>query len=466
MRTPSRSSRERTRRALWGGLLCLPLSLLPAVVPAAPTSAAVRPCSAGLVALTFDDGPAAGTTGNLLGILEDHKVPATFFMVGERVDATPALARRVSKAGFAVGDHSYRHENLTGLGDAAIRATLRHTRRSLRAAGVRLTGLMRPPYGAINSRVRAVVAGMGLTPVLWTDDSRDWAGGSTDAIARSVLAQLRPHYPNVVLQHDGVGNSPASVAAVPRIVRTARSRGYCFAGLGRDGRPTPPVPRATVADTQVTERDGQPADLVFRLGLDRPTSRDTSVLVATADGTATAADYRGRSFRLRVPPGVTSAVVRVPVVGDLVDEPDETLRLRLTRPRGLVLSGGAAVGHIVDDDPEPSLSVGDATVGEPTTGTATASVLISLDHRSGRPVSVHVVTVAGSATEGDYTPVDTTAVIAPGRRSVTVAVPVLADDVDEPDEQLSVQLDGAQHASIADATGTVTIQPPPPATAP
>ena len=66
-------------RALWGGLLCLPLSLLPSVLVAPPTSAAVRPCSSGLVALTFDDGPDGGPTDELLRILEKRKVPATFF---------------------------------------------------------------------------------------------------------------------------------------------------------------------------------------------------------------------------------------------------------------------------------------------------------------------------------------------------------------------------------------------------
>src|SRR5262249_39723862 len=99
---------------------------------------------------------------------------------------------------------------------------------------------------------------------------------------------------------------------------------------------------------------------------------------------------------------------------------------------------------------------------EPATGTAAATVRISLDHRSGRPVRVHVLTVAGTATEADYTPVDTRVVIEPGQRSVSVTVPVLADDVDEPDEQLTVQLVSARNAGIADGTGTVTIQAPPP----
>jgi hypothetical protein len=99
---------------------------------------------------------------------------------------------------------------------------------------------MRPPYGAIDARVRRLVADLGLTPVLWTIDSRDWAGGDAQQIASRILAQLRPHQRNVVLQHDGVTNSPASVSAVPYVVRAARRRGYCFTSLNDAGRMVTP----------------------------------------------------------------------------------------------------------------------------------------------------------------------------------------------------------------------------------
>ena len=227
------------------------------VLPSGAAEAAVRPCSSGLVALTFDDGPASGLTPELLDILSSRHVPATFFMVGERISSAPGAARRVAAGGFGIANHSYHHEQLTRLSDAAIRATIRRTRRAADDAGVQMSRLIRPPYGAINARVRSVLTGMGLVPVLWTVDPEDWrTGRSTDAIASSVLAQLRPHRTNIVLQHDGVGNSPRSVAAVPRIIRTARARGFCFARLGPDGTPVAPVPGVAVSDAQVAERTG------------------------------------------------------------------------------------------------------------------------------------------------------------------------------------------------------------------
>ena len=119
------------------------------VLPAASADASARPCSSGLVALTFDDGPATGLTPKLLDILTSRRVPATFFMVGERIDSAPDAARQVAARGFAIANHSYHHEQLTKLSDSAIRTTIRRTRRAADHAGVPMSRLVRPPYGAM-----------------------------------------------------------------------------------------------------------------------------------------------------------------------------------------------------------------------------------------------------------------------------------------------------------------------------
>src|ERR1051325_6868049 len=83
------------------GVLTAALTLLGTT----PANAAGSACRSGYVALTFDDGPSVSQTPRLLRILTDRHVPATFFMVGSRVAAAPQLARRVAKAGFAIGNH-------------------------------------------------------------------------------------------------------------------------------------------------------------------------------------------------------------------------------------------------------------------------------------------------------------------------------------------------------------------------
>lgn len=417
-------------------------------------------CSRGLVALTFDDGPSTSVTPELLDVLQVRKVPATFFVVGERVAAAPSIVRRTDRLGFAIGNHTWRHEELTQLSSTAIEETLRRTARAVRAAGARMTELMRPPYGLIDARVRAVVQRMGLTPVLWTIDPRDWDGISSDAIVTRVLHALHPDGVNLVLLHDGVTNSPRTLRAVPEIIRRARARGYCFAGLGADGRPAPPVPRLTVGDASVVERTDHATWLRFRLRLDRPTSRRTSVRVATVDGSARAdGDYRPFVGRIVFPVGTTSRTVAVRVRGDRLDERTERLTLRPSAPLGLRVADGSGTGRIRDDDPMPGVVVQDAVVVEPAAGSTVLSVPVTLTRTSGRWVTVKLTTEPVAATPGgDYVDQVAFLTLAPGQVSGSFQVTVLADSEPEGAETFLVRVLSATHAHVLDATATVTIE--------
>lgn len=205
-----------------------------------------RRCT-GTIALTFDDGPVPGTTPRLVRVLRAANVPATFFMVGRRVRQHPELARAVERGGFQIANHSWAHEQLTARSGRQVRGSIVATDRELRRAGAHPSRLMRPPYGAMDGRIRRELVRAGYVPVLWTIDSRDWANGSADQIAGRILGALR-RGPNVVLQHDGVDRSPISVAAIAKVVRVARQRGFCFTGLDRRGRPSLAAARSSRSD--------------------------------------------------------------------------------------------------------------------------------------------------------------------------------------------------------------------------
>src|SRR5690606_14784337 len=176
------------------------------------------------------------------------------------------MIRSMRRHGFRLANHTFAHENLTALSNGRIRTTLQRTNRALRQAGARRPRLMRPPYGAIDDRVERVVRGLGMTPVLWTVDSRDWTHRSARRIVSSVLAQVHPGR-NIVLLHDGVANSGQTVKALPRLIRKLRGRGYCLAPLNRNGRVKPPVPTARVTGDTVRERDRRPVYLRFPVRL-------------------------------------------------------------------------------------------------------------------------------------------------------------------------------------------------------
>lgn len=449
---------RRRRAAVAATAALLAGGLLTATLPPSP-AAATGGCRTGTVSLTFDDGPRAGTTIRLVGILRSLRVPATFFMVGANVAARPVVARRVERAGFLVANHSYSHADMRTQSAAAVAASLNRTDAALRHAGTHPTRLMRPPYGSLDDAARAGIRRAGLRPVLWDVDPRDWSGGSSGEIAARILAGLRPHARNIVLQHDGVANSPASVAAVPRVVREARRRGYCFVALDEQGRPGFPTPVAGLGGPARRVAEGDRARLTVRLS--KPAARDVSVGVALQRASAQAADATLSRSRVVVPAGRLSAAVTLGVRRDGVDEPDERLSVRLTAPTGVRIGDAEVPVVLLDRDPPPRVSTADRRVAEPVAGQATVNVPFVLDRRSEKQVRLRVRTVPGTADANDYRPVDIWLRLAPGTRRAVVPVAVLADTQVEPTETFTVRLVEARNARRNDAVSSVAISPPP-----
>jgi peptidoglycan/xylan/chitin deacetylase (PgdA/CDA1 family) len=156
-----------------------------------------------LVALTFDDGPGPYTP-LALRILRKAHVHATFFLVGRNLARFPGLAEAEARA-HAVGDHTWTHAYLPNLSAAGVAAELGSTRAAVRRAVHRRVALFRPPYGARDVAVDAAVRRLGMVDVLWSVDSRDYAGDNWAAIARNVKAGIRPGA--IVLMHENRGQT-------------------------------------------------------------------------------------------------------------------------------------------------------------------------------------------------------------------------------------------------------------------
>ena len=427
-----------------------------AAAAAAAAAAPAAPCRTGTVSLTFDDGPSSAQTPRLVRILKRADVPATFFMVGQRVDASPATTRFVARSGNLIANHSYAHADMTSQSSAQVAATLRSTDAALRRAGVVPTRLMRPPYGAINDSVRATIRRTGYVPVLWDIDSRDWTGISSSTIASRILGSLRPHSSNVVLQHDGVGNSPASISAVPRIIREARRRGYCFVALDERGRPGFPTPTASLSVSTPRVAEGRPVRL--SLTLDKPTARATSLRVLAVDKKTGAP---AGSVRVAFRAGRTSARASLPTTRDGLDGPTRRLDLRLASPRGLRVKRGRQRVVVRDADPAPLIDGVDRRAAEPTSGATTVPVRFRLDRVSLRRISVVVETRPGTAGPGDVQPLRRRVMVPAGSRRFEVDVTLLPDSAGEgpeTEESFTVVLGSTRFARVG-RPATVTITP-------
>lgn len=190
--------------------------------------------------LTFDDGPSAWTP-DVLEVLRDADVPATFFAVGERIRANPHVTAYQVREGHQVLNHTDGHERLTDLSDPQLRRTVTVAGAALADVGAGASALLRPPYAASDARTDAVVAAMGVRLVRWTASTVDWHPDVTAQQVRSnAAAGLRDGA--ILLLHDGPMDTPAgeaTVGALPGIIHDARSAGLCFGQLDELGRPTP-----------------------------------------------------------------------------------------------------------------------------------------------------------------------------------------------------------------------------------
>jgi peptidoglycan-N-acetylglucosamine deacetylase len=183
-------------------------------------------CTRGRVALTFDDGPDVYTP-QVLKVLRAYGVKATFFVMGDKAAARPDLIRAEVAGGHLVENHSWSHPHLADLDQAQIDWQLTATQRAVTAAGAPAPTLFRPPFGNTSATVDGEAKLLGLRVIRWSIDTNDWRGRAPGDIAASVLDQVVAG--SVVLMHDGVRQSAATVQALPTVIRGLRARGFCTA---------------------------------------------------------------------------------------------------------------------------------------------------------------------------------------------------------------------------------------------
>jgi peptidoglycan/xylan/chitin deacetylase (PgdA/CDA1 family) len=181
------------------------------------------------IALTFDDGPNPYYTPQVLAILQQCGVKATFFDVGYLVADYPNIVRQEYHQGNIVGNHSWSHPVLTDFSAQGIKSQLTSTTNIIQATiGVR-PSFFRPPYGAINNTVLAQARNLHYTTVMWDGSAEDWNLPGVNVIVGKTLYYARNGA--ILLLHDGGGNRAQTVAALPIIIATLRSRGYRFVTL-------------------------------------------------------------------------------------------------------------------------------------------------------------------------------------------------------------------------------------------
>ncbi len=194
------------------------------------------------VVLTFDDGPDGTYTAPILDVLEQYKVPGTFFVIGENAISHPGLIRREYSDGDEIGNHTFTHPDIGNVSDTRAALEIDSTQRAIESIVGRSTLLFRPPYNAdvepttadevkpvaLASKMHYYTVGESIDPQDWNLTVANKTGAS---IAQDVMSDIHKHLGSIVLFHDGGGDRHLTVDALKILIPKLQSEGYNFTSV-------------------------------------------------------------------------------------------------------------------------------------------------------------------------------------------------------------------------------------------
>jgi len=177
------------------------------------------------VALTFDDAPSPFTK-EVLKILDNYGVSATFFLVGSQVEKSPEVARQIVAAGHEIGNHSFSH---CWSSDDSVETLVEDIKRAEEAI-YRATGQVplyfRPPGGMVNDKVKEACGQTGYGILLWWVDSQDWLLNEEE-ILEKVKKEVKDGA--IILFH----NLATTVKVLPQVIEDLKKEGYKFVTISQ-----------------------------------------------------------------------------------------------------------------------------------------------------------------------------------------------------------------------------------------
>ncbi len=175
-----------------------------------------------VVYLTFDDGPDAEQTPQVLDVLKRNNAKAAFFCIGSRIAGNEQILKRIIDEGHTIGNHSFSHTNSFPLFcRRRMIADIRRCQQAIEQATGATTTLFRPPFGVTNPTIGKAVKSLNLKTIGWTIRTYDTNRCSDEKIIRRISRQLRPGA--IILLHDRL---PQSSERLQMVIDTVKKAGY------------------------------------------------------------------------------------------------------------------------------------------------------------------------------------------------------------------------------------------------
>ena len=178
------------------------------------------------IALTFDDGPHPRYTLEILKILMEYEIRATFFMIGVNAEQYPQTLQKVVESGCEIANHTYSHRRIDRLNKQDMQEEILRCEEVLYSlTGIR-PHLFRPPEGMISQMAKETMQGMNYDVVLWSIDTLDWAHTPSSTIVQSVKSHLKGG--DIILMHDYVSGKNTTCDSLRILIPQLLAQGYEF----------------------------------------------------------------------------------------------------------------------------------------------------------------------------------------------------------------------------------------------
>lgn len=181
------------------------------------------------VYLTFDEGYEAGYTSQILDILKENDIKATFFITAHYVNTQPDLVKRMIDEGHIIGNHTVNHYSMPDLTDEKIKKEIQDLHTAIYNKFGYEMKYLRPPMGEYSERTLNTIQSLGYTTVMWSFAYDDWdenKQGREDYAKQKILGNV--HNGAVILLH---GNSKDNTNVLDVCIKEIKNMGYEFKSL-------------------------------------------------------------------------------------------------------------------------------------------------------------------------------------------------------------------------------------------
>ncbi len=182
------------------------------------------------ISLTFDDGPHRVLTPEILDILDEYGIKATFFVVGENIKQNPDILRRIADSGHEIGNHTESHIDCNKSNYRDIKKELMTVHEKVLEICDYNIKLFRPPGGALNKKMKKVTDEMEYNVVLWSIDTKDWAHTDISKISHNISENVKGG--SIILFHDYITRNSPTPETLKTVIPELINKGYSFVTVG------------------------------------------------------------------------------------------------------------------------------------------------------------------------------------------------------------------------------------------